>query len=247
MLRERTDKTLYVMYSGGIDSEVVLDSFIAAKIDNWEVFMLNYEGCNEYDLEQAKKYLTYRGIENITEYQFDLRSYWISEVVDDMIHYGSISPQFPVYVRGMLHVCKHLGGFPVLGSAECYFEKHDDRIVMFEREKVASLYRGLYLNHCEGCAGFFQYTPELMASWMLDKEFEKQVLLNPDFTESLSLKHEIYMKHFDIPRRLKQTGFEHHRETDRELRQIMKDFPESAQDQIQYTEINDLKRQLGIL
>jgi hypothetical protein len=236
------------MYSGGVDSEVVLDSVISAKISNWKIFVLNYDNRNEYDLLQVEKYLKYRGIDprKIIYHGFNVKDYWESaDIITDMKDWGSISPQFPVYVRGMLHVSKELGGYPITGSAECYFERRDGELVMFEREKVATLYRGLYLNDCEGCAGFFQYTPELIASWILDPEFERIILNNKSFTESLSLKHEIYMRHFDFPPRIKKTGFEFHRGVDHELRREIMEFPELAQDQVQFTRIEDLKSQLG--
>jgi hypothetical protein len=146
----------------------------------------------------------------------------------------------------MLHVAVALNGFPVVGSAECYFEKSNDTIVMFEREKVASLYRGLYLNGAAGAAGFFQYTPEIMASWIRDSEFQRLIVNNPNFSESLSLKREIYSKHFDIPLREKQTGFELFKELDTIKRSEMSAYPAAAQDSIIKTPLLELCSQLGI-
>lgn len=247
LLRRKTDKTLYVMYSGGIDSEVVLNAFIAADIDNWMIFSLNYKGVNLYDLEQIEKYLDYRGLRNKHQYfDINLKAYWDNDVVEDMKKYGSVSPQFPMHINAMKYVTNNLNGYPVVGSAECYFEKQDNQFVMFEREKVASLYRGLYLNCVEGCAGFFQYTPELMASWILDSEFKNYILNAPDFVESLRLKHLVYKKHFDLPERIKQTGFEYYKQLDISLREKIKEFPQHAQDSIVKTPLNDLKQQLGI-
>ena len=254
LLREKTDKTIYLMYSGGIDSEIMLRSFILADIPNWKVFVMNYNNLNEYDLKYSKKFLSENHIE-FYEHFFDLEVYWQSEVINDMKKYGCSSPQFPVYSKGLEFIASDLNGFPVIGGGDRYFVKEDDGIFGYEREKGSSLYRSLIINNIHGCIRFFQYTPEQIASWLTSPIFGNVVLNNPDMHVnefgSSPFKHNFYATNFNdesfllVPRR-KKTGFEYLKERDIQLRQEIKQFSDTVGDQSYRLKYEDICTQLGV-
>lgn len=69
-----SDKEIVVMYSGGLDSEWVCESFYLAGV-KFTPLIVNYEGANEHDLVWARKYLEQRKITPI-EWRFDLRGWY---------------------------------------------------------------------------------------------------------------------------------------------------------------------------
>lgn len=254
LLREKTDKTIYLMYSGGIDSEIVLRSFILAKIPNWKVFVMNYDNVNDYDLRYSKKFLSDNNI-NFHEHFFDLKKYWESDVIEDMKRYGSISPQFATYANRMFYIASELNGFPVncCGNKNLYHDGND--LLTIEHEKGSTLYRVLLVNNIQGCGRFYQYTPELTASWYLSPHFKRLIIDNPKMIlnqhGSSTFKQEFYSSNFNdesfnLVARRKKTGFENLSTLDENLRLEMKKFHYVIGNETQKIPFKTVCEQLGI-
>ena len=209
-IRNKTNKTLYFLYSGGIDSEMMCNAVLLSKISNFEILIADYDNNNSHDLEYAKLWCENN---NITPHIFkiDVLQFWSSDEFKNITKtINCSSPQFPVYMKVMEYV-NNLSGVPILGSGECYLENdHLLGLVMFERELVASLYRFLDANGLDGIPGFFQYSPELMLSWLQNPLVEKMLRLLPVGQNSLtSIKYVGYKQYCsDMTKRPKYTGFE---------------------------------------
>lgn len=68
------DKEIMVMYSGGLDSEWVCESFYLAGVP-FTPLIVNYDGANEHDLYWARRYLEARKITPL-EWKFDLKGWY---------------------------------------------------------------------------------------------------------------------------------------------------------------------------
>lgn len=216
LIRESTHKPIYVCLSGGNDSEVVANAFLSQNIPITPLIAVYTGGANEYDTNNAVAWCKFRGLE--PEFlHIDVLDYWVSnEALDLAKTVSSISPQFLVYMKIIQHV-KDIGGFPVMGSAECYLENNDLPPHMFEREKVASMYRYCEMQDIDSAIGFFQYTPEIMLSYLLDPLVVSQVE-GKTFKNSKEFKFAFYRQHFDVNYREPTSGFERIWKEDKLLR-----------------------------
>lgn len=206
IIADSTNRPIYVGLSGGMDSEVVASSFIAQGIPFIPVIAVYDGGVNQYDTDIAVSWCKYR---NLTPIYLDIQvtGYWkTKEAIDLAISLGCISPQFLVYMN-IIQQIHDMGGFPVFGSAECYLENNSLPSHMFEREKVASLYRYCLVNEIPSAIGFFQYTPDIMLSYLSDPIVQWKVNESA-FSSSKEFKYEFYRRHFDINPRKSTSGFE---------------------------------------
>lgn len=76
--RKYGNKEIVILYSGGMDSEWLCESFVNAKVP-FTPLIVNYNNDNAHDLEWARRYLQRRGINNAIEWNFDLRSWYGSQ------------------------------------------------------------------------------------------------------------------------------------------------------------------------
>lgn len=114
---------------------------------------------------------------------------------------------------------------------------------MHERERIAAWYRHPMNQDRPAVPGYFQYTPEVMLSFLLDST--TQELANCEHwgkLSNVSTKKKVYEKHFpDLIQRSKTTGFELIMEQDhiirKELDRLWGDY--NAEVVYEYTELVD--------
>ena len=103
------DNVNLVYYSGGMDSEVVLLSFIEAGVEYCPVvFTLTWDGdvINQHDLEWAHKFLSEHDISYISR-TLDVSEFWQSDLIDAYARdWGKHSPQVLTQYR-MIDVIHH--------------------------------------------------------------------------------------------------------------------------------------------
>jgi Asparagine synthase len=210
MIRESTDLPLYVLLSGGCDSEVVLRAFHEARIPVRVVIAEFKNRLNIHDVSYAhivvhKLQLPCQVIE------IDIEKFFEQEAFDyadrTMCANGAML---------LLHwLMDQIDGFPIIGSGECYLEKQgrepESPWAMLEKERIAALYRHLMIAERPGVAGFFQYTPELMLSF-LREPIVRDLCTNQGeypWRTTLPIKNEVLYQHYpELLPRDKYTGYE---------------------------------------
>jgi hypothetical protein len=106
------DKEIIILYSGGMDSEWLCESFLLAKVP-FRPLIVNYNNDNAHDLQWARRYLERRKIQNAIEWNFDLRSW-----------YGS-QEQFEIAERCQMSELAYSGQFRAMLEFQ-----HQDRIFL---------------------------------------------------------------------------------------------------------------------
>jgi hypothetical protein len=217
IIRDATDLDLWVLFSGGIDSEVALQSFHFAGIPIRAAITCFKDDLNRQDIRYAVSFCETHQI------HYRLLSLDIEQFVEsgEALDYADRTKCVQPQLLHTMWAMDQVDGYPILGSAECYLVKRSaqddvkggspdgDTWDMYEKERVASWYRHLMVRGREGCAGFFQYTPEIMLSFLLDPMIvdlcENRY---PDETDTMKLKPSIYRKYFLLEQRKKYHGFE---------------------------------------
>lgn len=251
-IRQSTKDPIHIMFSGGVDSEVVLRSFVAAKIDVTAAILRFKNDLNIHDISWAV--ITCENL-NIPYrfYDLDILDFWKNRALEYAEPTYCVTPQ----LISTMWLVDQIEGYPVMGSAECLFVKEvptdyrpgispyeKSEWSLWEKEKIAAWYRHFIVRAREGCPGFYQYTPEIMLSYINDPIV--QDLINDRIVGKLSTessKLRIYQQHFDLISRPKYTGFEKLQSEDAFYRdQLKKTFPNC--DQIYKTKIRDLEKML---
>jgi hypothetical protein len=236
-IKENGSGKITVLFSGGIDSEVALLSFHQAKIEVTASIMRFNDGLNAHDISYALKTCEALGI----KYKFfdlDIKKFWENSLLDFATPVYCLSPQ----LAATMWLVDQVDEYPVIGSGECLIERKFPfgSWNLYEKERIAAWYRHFIIRNRPGCPGFFQYTPELMLSYLTDplvtsKTAKKFSRIN----SSKVFKNEMYSQYFKLETRPKFTGFEKLQVEDAYYRKKLYDlFPGS--DATYQTPVNDL-------
>ena len=217
LIRAATDLDLWVLFSGGIDSEVALQSFLFAGIPVRAAITRFARDLNRHDIVYAVRFcethqVPYRMLD------IDIEAFFASgAALDHALRASCVQPQLLHTMWAMDQV----DGYPILGSGECYLERraagpedagatHRDGVwEMLEKERIAGWYRHLMVTGRSGCAGFFQYDPANMLAFLRDPVVA--ALCDdrlPGLTDTTQVKGLVYRRHFLLEPRPKFHGFE---------------------------------------
>jgi hypothetical protein len=211
LIRSSTAQELWVLFSGGIDSEVVVQSFVFAQIPFKAAITCFDNDLNRQDVRYAIKFcethqIPYRLL------RLDIEKFFKS---GQALEYADLTKCVQPQLLHTMWAMEQVDGYPILGSGECFVvraEAEEDKTAhweMFEKERIASWYRFLQLRNREGCAGFFQYTPEVMLAFLLDPAI-RDLCANrfKGASNSMPIKAAIYRRYFLLEQRNKYHGFE---------------------------------------
>jgi len=211
LIRSSTAQELWVLFSGGIDSEVVVQSLMFAQIPFKVAITCFQNDLNRHDARYAIKFcevhqIPYRLL------RLDIEDFFKS---GEALEYATLTRCVQPQLLHTMWAMDQVEGYPILGSGECFLvrtEADQDktyRWVMFEKERIASWYRFLQFRGREGCAGFFQYTPEVMLAFLLDQGI-RDLCANrlKGVSDSMPIKASIYRRYFLLEQRNKYHGFE---------------------------------------
>ncbi len=244
---------LVLLFSGGVDSEVALRSFVNSNIPISAAILRFKNDLNIHDISYAIIMCERLGVP-YRFYDLDILDFWNTRLLEYADPTYCVSPQ----LLSTMWLADQVEGYPVLGSGECLLVKEipDDYIPgtspylpsewhLYEKEKIAAWYRHFIHKKRSACPGFFQYTPEVMLAYLQDPFVEK--LVNNQFVGKLSTassKLEIYQNHFDLIDRPKFSGFEKIEQHDPTFRRLLTaKFP--GANQTYKTNVSYLRRRLS--
>jgi hypothetical protein len=237
VIRRNTNLPIVVLFSGGVDSEVTLRAFVESGIEVSVAILRFRDDLNVHDFAWAVSTCELLKVP-YRFYDLDLREFWQTQAMTYARDTQCVSPQ----LLSTMWLIDQIEGFCVLGSGEHYLAKRkipDQAITetnylrshwdLIEKEKIAAWYRHFLVRGRDGCPGFFQYTPEIMLSWLVDPLAVE--LWNdriPGKLDSTSSKLRFYRQHFDLRVRPKYSGFEKVSNRDLEIRKHLYEmFPDS--------------------
>ena len=199
LIRNSTNKPLFVMMSGGIDSEVVARSFKDANIDFTAAVLRYNDNLNKHDITYAEEWCDCNSVK--IEY-FDITpvKFWFSK---NALNISNDSQTGIPEILCTMWMIENIKGLPIVGQGEPFVYRNDT-LVFREAETIVSWYKHMINNGIEGIAGFHQYLPEQMLSILNDP------LMNTIEQDSEEIKFKIYKKHYpDMKIREAYTGAEH--------------------------------------
>jgi hypothetical protein len=220
-----------LMFSGGIDSELMVRTFKMTKRP-FDVVIGDYHGKNKHDYEYALACCEELKIKpNII--QIDIEKFWS----DDLYEYAKLSQTFSPQLCTYMKLASNItNSICVFGGGENHLIKKTGEWFLSEKERISSLHRFFLKSNISGHGGFFQSTPEIIISAMQDRYLKKY--LSDDFVDSKDFKSLWYNDILDISFRPKYTGFENFQDLDYVHRSELKKNPLYGDDII-YTPISN--------
>ena len=225
-IRDDADGDLWVLFSGGIDSEVVVQSFLFAGVPIKVGITRFAHHLNRHDIIYAARFC-----EEPTAFPI-AASTLTSRGSSTRARRGDTPERTKCVQPQLLHTMwamDQVDGTRSWAAVKCYLVRRDPREGtasdgrpiwdMFEKERIASWFRHLMRTDHGGCAGFFQYNPENMLAFLQDPVVT-DLCANRlrGHASTMKLKEEIYRKYFLLERRQKHHGFENVMHLDDRLR-----------------------------
>lgn len=200
---------IYLLYSGGMDSEFCFNLFLEKGFDFTPVIIRLQPNHNHHDLKYALDFCESKGVTPlIYDVDFDhfVKSGKIIEVAESMECSGH---QIPV----TMYVASQLDGFVVMGDCPPYISPDPETKVwsFIEIEHVWSILKYYKKHNVEGCPWFLTWSPELLLAYLTDPIYialaNNQV---PGKLGSNTSKVQVYNRgnNFNIINRTKYTGYE---------------------------------------
>lgn len=219
---------LFLMYSGGVDSEYTLSLFRHLGIAIKPVIIKLLPNYNSHDLDYALKYCQRHNIDPIVyELDFD----WFVNT-GRMYTVATLMKSSKYHYAATAHVINQLNGTVICGDGEPYIRidpaTKQWNLMVHEYEYALSNHFKLY--SIRGTPHFNRYTKEMFYSFLTaDRMKDLAANLVPGKTSSFSSKWIVYNQHsgFNLEERPKYHGYEtveqskiFNHESFRELEQI---------------------------
>jgi hypothetical protein len=198
---------LYCMYSGGIDSELVMEVFLSQGIKITPVIVKMDLGLNDHDLTWAEQYCNKKNIEPII-YNLDIKKFISSGEILNLAEFTKTSTyQYLSSIKAALS----LDGTVLTGQDEPYIglDQSTNTWYFEEKERWCAWARLYESNHLTGTSCFLSWSSETLLSFMLDPQIVK--LGNnqlPGKLGTYSSRKYVYGRMFPMPERTKYTGWE---------------------------------------
>lgn len=199
-----------VLYSGGLDSEVILASYQALGLRPRVIVMDN--GFNAFDLRNARAYLEYNRMP-YEVMQFDFAQMLDSGEAEDLCTRFQCSQiGLAGHLKGIEAYCRQ--GFVITGDDPCIQREVDpvsntaDWYFMAREPYYAQM--KVFLTHgVDGCLSFLEYTCEQWYAFWRDPIMQWLVSPQQDrWHNSNNVKYDVYARRFFLRRRRKSTGVE---------------------------------------
>lgn len=212
IIRDSTQEKIYLMYSGGIDSEYILEIFLSLGIKIIPVIVKLEPNYNDYDFNMAVEYCTSKGLTPVViDINFDqfVKSGKFKEIVDLL--------ECPIYqYPALFDSATRLDGVVLMGSDEPHFKRKVDNIWIYdEMERIYTVSRWYELTGIEGTPAFLNWSAETLLAFQ-NERLVMDLFKNrwPGRMGTNFLKEKIYNNVINIKKREKQDGYELIRQSD---------------------------------
>lgn len=208
---DKVDKPIWVCYSGGIDSEVIVRSFMELN-HPIHILIIEYsEDMNKHDIVNAINFceennLKYKKITmDMKQFLVDLRN---SE--HPYRKYNNSATYRYMQIKMIEEISKR-GGYPIIGSGEQKYETDSkNNLIIKLGTDIFTPARYCIDNKINACPYFFWYRPELIHSFCIEPEvqmmYSENIKIN---SRAHNVKEMVYHKYWpNMKKRTKYHGYE---------------------------------------
>lgn len=207
--------------SGGLDSEFAAMIFLSKKLP-FTVAIANWQNTNQFDIAHSIKFCE-KNLISYKIYNINLVDFFKSSEFKKYIEIVQVDNP---YIFPHMFLMDQIPDYPILGNGEPdIFDENGYCYVSFKEQPAAwHKFCDEYLH--KGCGGFWEYTPELMVSYI--HEIAKTIKTNEfNSTQFSKFKSEWMYKKFSLKKRKKYSGFERfHKNNYDFMKKILQNMPQ---------------------
>lgn len=227
---DRLGLNIYLLLSGGLDSEVAARAFLDAEVPFTAVVVKYKTHANEKPMNFHESKFADRFCEKYSVNKLDLildpAKFFASNEVREI---ADIAQTRSGQLACSMWAARQLGnGYIVLGQGEPYLYRQFGKWWFREKELIVSWHKFWMFAGIKGTAGFHQYTPDQMLAYLTDplivELVNSQKLAIGEPLNNASVKQQVYQNHYpdaDFLTRKKYTGFERMVQIDNTIRQVL--------------------------
>lgn len=208
---------LYLMYSGGVDSEYILELFLSLGMDITPVIIRLKPNYNLHDIKYAIHFCESRNLKPII-YDIDFDDFVKSGKI---IEVGEASQCGAYQLPPTFHAVSQLDGTIVMGSHGpthiTNFQMPNDQWVVIEREQLHSVLHHFENNKIYGCPFFLAHTAEQYYSFLMhptNRQLAENKYIGRTNNNFMKWKMFNQLSGFNMPQRPKFTGYENIEKSD---------------------------------
>ncbi len=195
-----------VLYSGGIDSEVIVRCLHEMGIPFRTTIWKFDEDLNEHDISYAFEVCNELGITPEVK-EVNIKGFWSKHIEDYADPVRTISPQIAFHH----YMIDHTDGFLIMGDGRIS-PRGEHGIFMESCGEKWTQCQWFFHREREGAPKFYRYTPELEAAYANEQSIKDFVFngMSKDFNQPnfKYFKTMVFQKYFDIKYKPTYTGFE---------------------------------------
>lgn len=201
-----------VMLSGGLDSEVIVKSFIDAQVPFRIATFRMPNNLNSHEMVFVNKFITRHKLE-VEFFDIDVLK-WLgsAEAEQYWLDAHALAIHYTMHLKLMDHIWMN-GGYPVIGE-EGQLEYEDGQWNYVENEHFMVPFRYMEVRREEACCGFLMETPEMLHAFMTHPKMVElgtgnNKIANILLKTSREVKYDIYFESWpDLESRKKYHGSE---------------------------------------
>lgn len=197
-----------VLLSGGMDSEIVCESFRLANIEIHAAVFEFLNGLNKFDVDFAKDYCQRRGIK-LKVYKFDVIQFYNSSEIRHLAELTLCPYPMLCTQMKMFDLLTQEGNFVVGGGSDPRYFFKDGQWRFFTEEFDEAIRRFQSIKNFQSIVSFFIWNPEVFVSYLKSPKVEKLISsIPPTPLNSTVYKFEMYSQFFELKFRVKHRGYE---------------------------------------
>ena len=196
-----------LLYSGGIDSEYIAYSLLAARIPCNLVTFQFKDLLNNHDISYVEKFKKKNAALTYESRVIDIEDFFNS---GEAFEYAEKTKATLPHILPLMKMIDLLAErVLVIAAGEPFLIPHNGRWCLRERESVAALWRFGELKKINGSVSFLQHTPEIFFSYLADPIYQQLCSGGrPGKQHSLTSRIDIYNNGYELENRVKYHGYE---------------------------------------
>jgi hypothetical protein len=201
-------QTPTILLSGGMDSEIVAESFRLQNLPFRPVIFKYKNDLNKHDVDFALDYVRRHQLEHEI-FDFDVMAFYETEEIQNLARVLYCPyPMLLTQVK-MLDILSSAGHFIIGGCSDPRYRYLNGTWTYYTEEYGESLKRFQLIKRFKSQISFFLWRSEIFCSHARDPYTEKMFQLrDPQKTWSYDYKFNFYLSHFSLRERPKYTGYE---------------------------------------
>jgi hypothetical protein len=208
------DRPVYLLLSGGMDSEVMVESFLRADVPFTPITFKFKHGLNSHEMQHVQRFSRHHKLKTVY-YELDILPFMQSDEAAQFFEESCCWELAMVpHMKLLHHIWFELGGMPVIGGGDVVIRKEAGEWRLSKYEYMLAWYWFCVQYSIDAGVAFFQHTPEITLAMLREPRIAaaaagQNQIANRILNDLRQVKYQVYRDHWPhLPIRPKNGGTE---------------------------------------